>query len=261
MAAQFVSMILRTGVSLLGQPALVAHLFSLREIRALLLVAATAVGVPSVVLAVALGVASTGPAVALLAVLAGLWALWRRGVPAALVGDGQFHVAPGPYDVGGRYHCGHSVGTVAVVTGGSGGLGKYVALGLAERGATVVLACRDVATAAAVAQEVTERARRRLEPRARDGAAGYACVAMALDLADPDSVFAFVASFTAAYSVCHVLVNNAGVMVPPKRPCVLVRGSLRKGGGRVSQTPTPAVVCPPPLVCVAVCRGSSPVLP
>src|SRR5215467_3364962 len=50
-------------------------------------------------------------------------------------------------------------GRSAVVTGASSGLGLETARMLAERGATVVLACRSLAKAKWVAQRIRERAR------------------------------------------------------------------------------------------------------
>ena len=49
-------------------------------------------------------------------------------------------------------------GRIAVVTGGSGGLGLETAAILAGRGATVVLACRDLAKAERAAEQVRARA-------------------------------------------------------------------------------------------------------
>lgn len=86
-------------------------------------------------------------------------------------------------------------GRTVVVTGGSSGLGRVTAAVLAERGAHVVLAVRDVERGAAAA------------------AGMRGCVEVRhLDLADLASVRAF------ARQTDHpvdVLVNNAGVMGPP----------------------------------------------
>ncbi len=83
-----------------------------------------------------------------------------------------------------------------VVTGANSGLGEQMALALGAAGAEVVLACRNVEKARAVADRIGERAR-----------------VAALDLADLNSVRAFAAEFAGA----DVLINNAGVMATPLR--------------------------------------------
>jgi NAD(P)-dependent dehydrogenase (short-subunit alcohol dehydrogenase family) len=87
-------------------------------------------------------------------------------------------------------------GRTFIVTGANSGLGAGTARELARAGATVVLACRNVAKGEAAAATMSGR----VEVRA-------------LDLADLASVRAF------AESVDHVdvLVNNAGVMAVPKQ--------------------------------------------
>ena len=85
-------------------------------------------------------------------------------------------------------------GRTFIVTGANSGLGAAAALALAERGATVVLACRNVEKGAAAAATM----------------AGDVSVRR-LDLADLASVRAFAAD-TGPFDV---LVNNAGVMAVP----------------------------------------------
>lgn len=94
-------------------------------------------------------------------------------------------------------------GKLALVTGSNSGIGFEAARVLAERGATVVLACRGAGKA--------EQARTRIlavQPSAE-------VVVMPLDLADLDSVREFAQSFTARFDRLDLLINNAGVMMPP----------------------------------------------
>jgi len=87
-------------------------------------------------------------------------------------------------------------GRTVVVTGANSGLGAATTRVLADRGATVIMACRDVAKAAAVADRV-----------------GLGVVIRHLDLADLGSVRRF-ADETGGIDV---LINNAGVMAIPER--------------------------------------------
>jgi NAD(P)-dependent dehydrogenase (short-subunit alcohol dehydrogenase family) len=86
---------------------------------------------------------------------------------------------------------------VAIVTGASSGLGVAFAQGLAEAGADVVLGARRV---------------ERLEDTAtlvRD--AGRRALAVATDVADPESCTALVEAAMAEFGRVDVLVNNAGI--------------------------------------------------
>jgi NAD(P)-dependent dehydrogenase (short-subunit alcohol dehydrogenase family) len=91
-------------------------------------------------------------------------------------------------------------GRVAVVTGANTGLGYETARVLAERGATVVLAVRDVEkgqrAAARITGDVTVRE---------------------LDLASLESIRAAAADLHATHPRIDLLINNAGVMYPPKQ--------------------------------------------
>jgi len=94
-------------------------------------------------------------------------------------------------------------GRLAIVTGANTGIGYETARMLALRGATVVLACRSV--------DKAEAARARI---AAEQPAGTVTVE-ALDLSDLESVAAFAGRFAAAHDRLDLLINNAGVMVPP----------------------------------------------
>ncbi|WP_324795697.1 oxidoreductase [Streptomyces cyaneofuscatus] len=95
-------------------------------------------------------------------------------------------------------------GRVAVVTGANSGLGLATARALARRGARVILAVRD-----------KEKGRRAVA----DIAAGQPSADLevrGLDLADLDSVRAFSDALHADRPRLDLLVNNAGVMAPPR---------------------------------------------
>jgi NAD(P)-dependent dehydrogenase (short-subunit alcohol dehydrogenase family) len=95
-------------------------------------------------------------------------------------------------------------GKTALVTGANSGIGYETARALAHKGASVVLACRSM-----------QRGNRAAERVRAEQPFGQVEV-MALDLSDLESVRAFAAEFRQKYDVLHILVNNAGVMHPPK---------------------------------------------
>jgi NAD(P)-dependent dehydrogenase (short-subunit alcohol dehydrogenase family) len=99
-------------------------------------------------------------------------------------------------------------GKTFVVTGANSGIGLAAVRELAQKGATVVLACRSVEKGAAAADEIRPSA-----PRAT-------LDVMSLDLADLSSVRAFAEAFTRAHRRLDVLVNNAGVMALPRSTTV-----------------------------------------
>lgn len=95
-------------------------------------------------------------------------------------------------------------GRIAIVTGSNTGVGLETARELARAGATVVLACRNTDKADAALADV------------RSSVADANVLAMRLDLADLDSVQKFVRQFESRFCRLDLLVNNAGVMMPPK---------------------------------------------
>jgi NAD(P)-dependent dehydrogenase (short-subunit alcohol dehydrogenase family) len=96
-------------------------------------------------------------------------------------------------------------GRTFVVTGANSGLGFEAARELAGHGGRVIVAARNEAKGLdAVA-------------RIKAAHAGVAVEYRALDLADLESVRAFAASIVSAGIPVDVLINNAGVMFPPRR--------------------------------------------
>ena len=92
-----------------------------------------------------------------------------------------------------------------IVTGANSGIGWHTALELARAGAEVTLAGRSEAKA----QDAAARIRRRL-PNARVQPA-------LLDLANFTTVRAFAATALAQTQPIDTVINNAGIMAPPKR--------------------------------------------
>lgn len=95
-------------------------------------------------------------------------------------------------------------GRVAIVTGANTGLGLETAAELAVAGATTVLACRDVDKAAA--------AKTMIEARRPVGTVEI----IRLDLGDLSAITAAATETRERFPGVDVLVNNAGVMVPPR---------------------------------------------
>jgi NAD(P)-dependent dehydrogenase (short-subunit alcohol dehydrogenase family) len=95
-------------------------------------------------------------------------------------------------------------GRVAVITGANTGIGFHTAAVLADRGARVVLAVRDIGKGRAALSQI----------RARSPHADV--VVQQLDLSSLDSVHAAADALKAGYSEIDLLINNAGVMFTPE---------------------------------------------
>src|SRR5437868_506563 len=85
-------------------------------------------------------------------------------------------------------------GRVALVTGGNGGLGRAIALGLQEAGARVAVTGRDPAKNATIGQEL-----------------GDPDAVFVLDVRDEEAVAMTVAHVVERFGGLDILVNNAGV--------------------------------------------------
>src|SRR5713101_5224904 len=87
-------------------------------------------------------------------------------------------------------------GEVAVVIGGTSGIGRAIAHGLAEAGADVVPTSRRAQQVDAAANEIEERGRRTLR--------------LTSDVADHSSLQQVLEETTAAFGKVDILVNSAG---------------------------------------------------
>jgi NAD(P)-dependent dehydrogenase (short-subunit alcohol dehydrogenase family) len=96
-------------------------------------------------------------------------------------------------------------GRTAVVTGANSGLGLATARELARSGASVVLACRDA--------DKGTSALERIEAEVPDAQVSLG----RLDLGSLESVESFAEEFRSDHEGLDLLINNAGVMAPPRR--------------------------------------------
>jgi len=95
-------------------------------------------------------------------------------------------------------------GRRAVVTGVTGGLGLHTALGLARKGADLVVTARSAAKAEDTVARILK------------DSPGTSIDVVSLDLADLADARRAAADVTAAYDRIDVLVNNAGIMATPE---------------------------------------------
>ena len=94
-------------------------------------------------------------------------------------------------------------GCLVIVTGANSGIGYETVRALAQKGATVIMACRNLDKGNAAAEQIRQ-----------SNPVGNVAV-MQLDLGDLDSVSQFASEFQAKYDRLDLLINNAGIMVPP----------------------------------------------
>ena len=88
-------------------------------------------------------------------------------------------------------------GRVAIVTGGSIGLGRQMAEGLAEMGANLVLCARKKERCEQAAEELKQL--------------GVKTLALACDVKDPDEIRDVVEQTAAQFGRIDILINNAGI--------------------------------------------------
>ena len=88
-------------------------------------------------------------------------------------------------------------GKVSVVTGGNRGIGRAIAIGLAEAGSAVVIAARDEAKNAETLEELKR--------------IGVPAIAVRADVASREDLEAMVETVAGALGPIDVLVNNAGI--------------------------------------------------
>ncbi|XP_008318634.1 retinol dehydrogenase 12 [Cynoglossus semilaevis] len=95
-------------------------------------------------------------------------------------------------------------GKTAIVTGANTGIGKFIAMDFARRGARVILACRSEARGSAALKEIRETT-------------GNSNVHLRLvDVSSLDSVREFADRILAEEKALHILVNNAGASGLPR---------------------------------------------
>lgn len=110
----------------------------------------------------------------------------------------------------------------ALVTGGGRGIGKAIALVLAEAGADVAVAARTLSQVEEVAAEIRSMGRR--------------SAALQVDVSDSGQVDQMVSKATEALDRIDILVNNAGISYGPvplipleKQPDEMIAGDLKSG--------------------------------
>ncbi len=99
-------------------------------------------------------------------------------------------------------------GKVAIVTGGSRGIGKAIALELAREGATVAIVARDEAALSAAAADIAEKSGRQV-------------LSLAADTGDDAAVKATVAKVVSTFGRIDILVNCAAQPAGQAKPPAL----------------------------------------
>ncbi|MEC3908899.1 oxidoreductase [Tamlana sp. 2201CG12-4] len=92
-------------------------------------------------------------------------------------------------------------GSVAIITGGNVGLGFEIAKQLANKNATIIIACRTVSKGEKAIKDIETQLNKSINANI-----------IPLDLTDFDSVRAFTEIFKSKYNRLDLLINNAGVV-------------------------------------------------
>jgi NAD(P)-dependent dehydrogenase (short-subunit alcohol dehydrogenase family) len=94
-------------------------------------------------------------------------------------------------------------GRISIVTGANSGIGFETALALARKGMKVIMACRNQAKAEKAKKDILIKV------------PGADLEIMQIDLSTLSSVRDFAETFLTKYNQLDMLINNAGIMIPP----------------------------------------------
>jgi short-subunit dehydrogenase len=92
---------------------------------------------------------------------------------------------------------GHFTNKVVLITGASSGIGKALALGIADKNVQLILAARRMEELKSLQAACEQK--------------GANCFCLFIDVASPKSIAAFVSKVTNQFSQIDVLINNAGI--------------------------------------------------
>lgn len=95
-------------------------------------------------------------------------------------------------------------GKIVVITGANTGIGIETIIDLAKRGATVIMACRNL-----------DKSKAAIERAKKESSGSNDIILMRLNLSSLKSVREFAEEFLSKYSRLNILINNAGVMMIP----------------------------------------------
>jgi NAD(P)-dependent dehydrogenase (short-subunit alcohol dehydrogenase family) len=94
-------------------------------------------------------------------------------------------------------------GRLIIVTGANTGLGYETTLALAKKGARIIMACRNL--------EKANAAKAKIEKEVPDAK----LLVMEINLSNLNSIRSFAKNYHEKFKQLDVLINNAGVMMPP----------------------------------------------
>ncbi|XP_019866007.1 retinol dehydrogenase 12 [Aethina tumida] len=131
--------------------------------------------------------------------------MWKYVVGSIAIGTVTYSLVK--YFAGGVCYCTTRLdGLVVVITGGNSGIGRSLALELAKRGATLVLACRDLDKGLEAKNYILSQLPNQL----------VKIYVKFLDLESIASVISFADSLNSEFTEIYALVNNAGVFYHPQ---------------------------------------------